>query len=115
MKDIAAAMCSGLGFNLFEMPAAVIPEGAVDFESLTRLWVRESILSRSALLLHLEADAGAAITRHVQRFIEEVQAPLLVVSRDRLPMQQRPVLVYEVKKTDNVRATTPLGNRAGRR
>ncbi len=99
-RVLAAAACARLGLGLYRMPATVLPDGPHEFDSLLRLWERESALSTSALLLDaddLDAD-DADRQRRLRRFVEEAGGPLLVASRERLHLPHRPVVTFDVKK-----------------
>ncbi|MEM1053946.1 MAG: ATP-binding protein [Bacteroidota bacterium] len=80
--------------RLFRMPASAIPAGVHEFDALVRLWTRESILSRSALLL--DADDLEGAEARMRRFSEEVGGPLLLASRDRFHLPHRATVSFDV-------------------
>jgi ATPase family associated with various cellular activities (AAA)/Winged helix domain, variant len=60
---VAARAAATLGLRLYRLPAALVPAQAVELETLTRLWQRESLLLPVALYvdaLGSEADAPQA-------------------------------------------------------
>jgi hypothetical protein len=77
-----AARCGLLGYRL---PVALLPTGLVEVDALVRLWEREAALL--PLLLYLDAgelddeQPAAPITR----FLDRVQAPALVATRESRP------------------------------
>ena len=50
-RPVVAAACAAIGLRLHVVRAADIPASAIERETFARLWERESILSRSALLI----------------------------------------------------------------
>lgn len=99
-RALAAAACAEVGLNLYVMPAHVIPAGPHEFDSLLWLWSREAALGAAALLLDCEdvEKGDAARDNLVSRFIEGLNGPLLVASRERRPVQHRTLITVEVKK-----------------
>ena len=91
-EAIAAAACADLNLQLYRLVAADLPTTPAERDALTRLWQREAILSRSALLVECEAE-----NRHLSAFLEAVQSPLFIATRDRLSLR-RPVLRLTVHK-----------------
>ena len=77
---LAAASCAALGLRLYALNASDIPANSVERETLLRLWQRESLLLRSALLLVTDdADAESLrIARHLARRV----GGLLFISGD---------------------------------
>ncbi len=99
-RAIAATICKIQDITLNIMPAQVIPSTPSELEIFTRLWEREAILSKSALLLDCDNIdfTDTARTNAVARFIERVNSLLFVVSRERMHIQQRPVVSFDVHK-----------------
>src|SRR5919205_1382667 len=77
---LAAASCAALGLKLYSLNASDIPANSVERETLLRLWQRESLLLRSALLLVTD-DADAESLRMARNFMRRVGG-LLFVSGD---------------------------------
>lgn len=99
-RSIAAAAAAQLDMNLYVMPADALPAGIHEFDVLRRLWTREAILSRSALLLDADEDrpADPERERRIDRFLEESSGPLLVAARERRALRFRPTLTFEVSR-----------------
>jgi hypothetical protein len=90
---LAAASCSALGLKLYSLNASDIPANSVERETLLRLWQRESLLLRSALLLVTD-DADAESLRLARNFMRRVGG-LLFVSGD-LALRSEPVKTVEI-------------------
>ena len=95
---IAAAACAALGLRLYVMRSIDVPNTVAEREALARLWERETVLSRSALLLDCEDLGGAERLRAILPLIETVQGWLMVTGREPLRIQKRPTLRLDVKK-----------------
>lgn len=78
---LAAASCTALGLKLYSLNASDIPTNSVERETLLRLWQRESLLLRSALLLVTD-DADAESLRTARNFSRRLAGGLLFVSGD---------------------------------
>ena len=97
-QAIAAQACGVLNLNLLVISADALPADGTQQNLLKRLCDREYILNQSALFLdcdHLESNETwreAAIAR----FIDTIQCPLIVSSRDRRHQRQRPFITLEV-------------------
>ncbi|HEX6288336.1 MAG TPA: ATP-binding protein [Herpetosiphonaceae bacterium] len=99
-RSIAAAACGALGLGLHLLPADFVPTGAGDLDALICLWEREAALSGSALLLDCDDldMSDSARTAAVLRLIERTHCVLLVASRERRRIVQRPSLVLDIRK-----------------
>ncbi|MFN7949729.1 MAG: ATP-binding protein [Blastocatellia bacterium] len=94
-RAIAAAASAALRQNLYVMRAADLPASAAEREALARLWERESALSSATLLLDCnEAENHHAITS----FIEQMQGPLMISSREPLRPIRRSLLRLTVRR-----------------
>ncbi len=98
-REVAAAACALLGVRLQAMAAEALPAAAGDLDALLRLWHRESLLSRSVLLLAADdlrpEDPQEAALR---RFVDQARSALVVSRQRRLPPRQRPVLSLHVER-----------------
>lgn len=97
-RSIAAAACTQLNLNLQRLSTVALPTAATDLTQLLRLWEREAVLTRSALLLEcddLETPDTARDTA-IARFIEECAGLLIVASRDRRRPPNRPLITMDV-------------------
>lgn len=74
-RMLAAAVCDALGLRLYSLKSNNIPATPTERDTLVRLWERESVLSRSALIIEIEDDATSG-TAHAM--IEALQAPVIV-------------------------------------
>ena len=90
---LAAASCAALGLRLYSLNASDIPANSVERETLLRLWQRESLLLRSALLL--VADAGDAESLRTARNLARRVGGLLFVSGD-LTLRSEAVATVEI-------------------
>ncbi|MFM7363620.1 MAG: ATP-binding protein [Cuspidothrix sp.] len=99
-RAIAATVCKMLGMTTHIMSAQVIPFAAMEMETLSRLWEREAILSQSALLIDCDQIDITASDRfhHIGRFLERINGFVLVTSRERMTIHQRPVVSFDVHK-----------------
>ena len=74
---LAAASCAALGLKLYSLNAADIPTNSVERETLLRLWQRESLLLRSALLLVTD-DVDTEAMRIARNFARRVGGLLFI-------------------------------------
>jgi hypothetical protein len=89
-----------LGMTLHIMAVQVVPSAPAEMETLLRLWERESILSWSALLLDCDKiDITDLVRTHaIGRFLERVSGFVLITSRSRIRIQQRPIVSFDINK-----------------
>ena len=92
---VAAAACASAGLNLHSVAAEVLPNDAREMESFTRLWEREAVLATSALLVECN-DAENLLA--AVRFTERVRGVVFISSRERLQLQHRSALTFDVAK-----------------
>jgi hypothetical protein len=99
-RAIAATVCKILGASLNIMSVSVIPSAPNELENFIRLWEREAILTTSALLLDCNKIdiSDAARSTAIERLIERVNGFLLVTSRERMQVQQRLIISFDVDK-----------------
>ncbi len=96
---VAAAACDRLGVRLESVAAESLPTAAGELDELIRLWQRQSLLSRSALLL--AADDLRPEDPHevsVRRLVDRLRSPLIVSRDRRLPPRHRAVLSLDVER-----------------
>ncbi|MEH2197284.1 ATP-binding protein [Nostoc sp.] len=97
-RGIAATICQLQGLSLWVMPAQVIPLAPSELDNLIRLWTRETILSKCALLIDcndLDTNDIARLNA-IARFIERTKGFLIVTSRERIGLGQRLVVNFDV-------------------
>jgi len=97
MPEIAAFACSGLGVQLHAIQGSDIPNAVSEREFLSRLWEREAVFG-SVLFVDCQDMDGTEYARSVQPFIENLRAPLILMSREPLPVKQRLAIRLSVKK-----------------
>ncbi|HEX2324265.1 MAG TPA: ATP-binding protein, partial [Chloroflexota bacterium] len=85
---VAGAACALAGLRLYAIGAETLPAAPAEQETLCRLWAREAALGGGALLLECELldTSDAARVGTAGRFVRRVQGPLLVSSREPLPV-----------------------------
>ena len=96
--QVAVAACDRLELPLLSMSAAVLPTDPQELAQLRRAWEREALLTRSCLLLDCESgnpgnpgrDAAIAL------FLETLNTPVMMCSRDRKPQVRRPLVTFDV-------------------
>lgn len=96
-KEIAALACHKCGLKLQVMRAKELSASLAEREALIRLWEREAFLSTSALLLDCEGLDASETARAVS-FVEQLQSPLLVASREPLPIKERVFVRLDLAK-----------------
>lgn len=89
-EDVAARIAAHLGLNLYLLRAADLPTDPNDSAQLALLWEREAAMTRSALLVRTEGEAGP-----IERFVERVAGPLFISGERPLELR-RPDLRYAV-------------------
>jgi len=80
-RSVAAAACAALGIRLCAMRVEEIPAAADVCGELARLWEREAILSRSALLVDWDDAANAEAAHPSRRFVERLSGLVLTAGR----------------------------------
>jgi hypothetical protein len=100
-RAVAAAVCDRLELELVAMSAEALPTAPRELDDLLRLWQREMMLGSGALLLDAgEVDAGADAAREaaLQRFVERLDGPLFLASRERRRGRERPLIAIDVAR-----------------
>ncbi len=99
-EAIAVAACGELGLGLTAISAAALPLGAEELETVLRLCERHATLSGGAVLLAGLAPGEPEPAREsvIARFIERLDAPLLLTGRTRRQSARRAVLSFDVAK-----------------
>ncbi len=117
-QAITFAACAMSGIQHCAMPAQAVPTQASELNSLMLLWERESLLSTSALLLDCDEMDGMDAAREsaIAQWIESVNSRLIVTSRERQRVRQRPAIAFEVyqptKNEQRILWQTALGTAA---
>src|SRR5262249_3705689 len=99
-RAIAATACAMARLNLNLMPASFIPHSPADFDTLIRLWEREAVLNGSALLVDCDERETSDATREsvINRFLERTRSPLIISTRLRRRVLDRPTITLDVLK-----------------
>nr|MDQ3327547.1 ATP-binding protein [Chloroflexota bacterium] len=80
-RAVAAAACAALGIRLCAMHVEEIPAIADVREELARLWGREAILSRSALLVDWGGSTSGKDAQPARRFVQRLHGLVLTAGR----------------------------------
>jgi SpoVK/Ycf46/Vps4 family AAA+-type ATPase len=117
-RMLAAAGCAALNLRLHALSAGNIPATSTERETLIRLWQREALLTRSALLLECDEGDDAASLRNAQSFAERVGGLLFVTGNALSADARQSVARVEINRpaADEQRALweVALGPLAGR-
>jgi len=101
---IALAAAGQKDQQLYTIAAETLPTELSQLNVVQGLCEREALLNGAALVLDCDRISASAtgdghfaqLNMSVNRFVESCRQPLLVMSRDRRPQQQRPLLTYDV-------------------
>jgi hypothetical protein len=98
-RAVVNALCAALGLDPWAVPAALLPASPDDLTTFVRLWEREALLSRRALLVDATDEDGDA-ARHavVDRLVDALRAPVVVATREPRARTLRPSVVEVVDK-----------------
>jgi AAA+ superfamily predicted ATPase len=96
--DVAAAVCARLGLSLARVAMASVPTSAVELERFMRIWEREALLSRLALLLdaHELDTADTPRVTSIQRLLEGLNGLALIAAPEPVRLDRRPVVGVRV-------------------
>jgi hypothetical protein len=100
-RAVAAAVCDQLELELVAMGAEALPTAPRELDDLLRLWQREMMLGSGALLIDAgEVDAGSDPAREAAlgRFVERLDGPLFLASRERRRGRERPLIAIDVAR-----------------
>jgi AAA+ superfamily predicted ATPase len=78
-KAIAVQTTQRLGLQLWRIAPLSVPTTTVELEQFIRLWEREVLLSRAALMLETNTD----LDPHAIRLLERSRFPFVLVARER--------------------------------
>jgi SpoVK/Ycf46/Vps4 family AAA+-type ATPase len=95
---VAALACREFGLRLHVLRGSDVPVSATERETLARLWEREALLSRSALLVEADEIDSTEAVRTLLSFLENVNGILFVSRRDPLRAGRRPIVRFDVRK-----------------
>jgi hypothetical protein len=97
-QTIAVQACAELGVSAYSLQAANIPTAPIDIEALVRLWDREAVLSRSALLLDCHDAPDPGTIRAAINLVERVQGGMFILSNEPLRTHHRATVRLDVNK-----------------
>lgn len=99
-RDIAVTVSEKLGLQLNVISAQVVPVIPNELNNFICLWNREILLSASALLINCdELDiSDVARLRAIAHLIERLNGVLMITSRDRMTVKQRPAVSFDIHK-----------------
>lgn len=96
LRSIAASICTRLQLTPFAIAVDQFPTDSQALNLIKRLWEREFLLNDVALLLDFSEALDTKQTQALFHFTERVQAPVILLSRDRIRQRQRQLLTEEV-------------------
>lgn len=97
-RAIAASACQQLGLNLHAISAEILPLDTTQLNLIQCLCEREWLLSQTALVLnfeHLETADGIK-EGLIAHFLEKIQCPLIITSRERRFQRERPLITLDI-------------------
>ncbi|MBP0018080.1 MAG: ATP-binding protein [Cyanobacteria bacterium SBLK] len=99
LRAIAATSCEKEGRKLYAIASHLLPTDTEEFTTFLRLWEREFLLQGSVLLIEIDDIYGenAAKQQAISLFINRLQTPIIIATRDRLPPRRRSLLTFEVE------------------
>ena len=97
-RAVAAAGLAGVGLCLYAQRAADVPAAAEERELLSRLWTREALLERRALLLEWDAHDGPETSRAALALADRTGGVVVLAGPEPLRPRGRPILRLDVSK-----------------
>ncbi|NMF62512.1 ATP-binding protein (plasmid) [Brasilonema octagenarum UFV-E1] len=99
-RDIAVTVCEMLGLQLNTISAQVVPVIPNELDNFIRLWNREILLNASALLINCDEldTSDVARLRAIAHLIERLNGVLMITSRERMTVKQRPTVSFDIHK-----------------
>jgi len=97
-RAVAAAACSLLGIRLLELSCDDLPANPVECETLARLCEREAALHRCFWLIDCRDAGESEQARPLVRFVENLQAAVIITGREPLRLTRRAPSRIEVNK-----------------
>jgi hypothetical protein len=97
---IAATACTILNRPLKILSARRLPTDANELHQLMRRWEREVALTNSILLLDCEIvnTSDAVLETAITPLLQELRAPLIISTTERLYIPQQPLITFDVPK-----------------
>ncbi|MGE0885938.1 MAG: ATP-binding protein [Blastocatellales bacterium] len=97
-RAVAALVGENLGLSLYSVGAHRLPSTRAELDAFVRLCERESLLSRTALLIEYDDDesADSRQSKMLDGFIEQTRCPFFVVSRGRRQLRARDSICFDL-------------------
>lgn len=92
-RVVAARACAAAGMRLFLLDGNDVPQTIGEREAFARLWEREAVLTRAALLIETE---DIETKRPLTSLIESLGATLILSAREPRRLLTRPTLRFDV-------------------
>jgi hypothetical protein len=89
-----------VGLELKGISGEVLPTDVNQLYLFQCLWERECVLSNSAILLNCDWNENNENNKEkeqtISRFIEALNCPLIITTKERRPSRQRPLITFDV-------------------
>ncbi|MGB3695587.1 MAG: ATP-binding protein [Spirulinaceae cyanobacterium] len=97
-QAIAATACAQMGMTLHSISVEALPTDHHQLSLIKRLCERESILTGCAWELEFDelVSLEPAKQASLERFIDNLHAPLMMTARDRRRQRKRPLITFDV-------------------
>jgi len=98
----AIAQKAGLkvGLNLHGISVETLPIDLNQLYLFQRLWERECLLTNSGILLNCDWNETNETNKEkeqiISRFIDALNCPLMITTRDRRPFRRRPLVTFDI-------------------
>ncbi len=95
---VAASTLLRLGSSLFVLRADEIPAASPERRELAVLISRELLLHGAAIFIDADREPNEEVLRRVAGFVDNLEGPTLIGTRDVIRTSDRPVLSFQLKK-----------------
>ncbi|HXJ67120.1 MAG TPA: ATP-binding protein, partial [Actinomycetota bacterium] len=102
IEAVAAHACTELDIRCLGVRASDVPPAPTEREEFSRLWEREAVLSRSALLVDADRRAGPdedGAARAAMSFVDGLEGLVMISSREPVPPGRRPAIRVRVARS----------------
>ncbi len=97
-RAIFAAACARLGWQAYALGAADLPDSAAGRDELLRLWEREALLDRAALLVEGDGADEPRVRGSMERFVDRLSTPAALAAADSARLGTRPCVTVDAVK-----------------
>jgi ATPase family associated with various cellular activities (AAA) len=97
-RAIFAAACARLGWQAYALDAADLPDSAAERNELLRLWEREALLDRAALLVEGYDADEPRVRGSMERFVDRLSTPAAVAANGGARLGTRPCVTVDTGK-----------------